>query len=102
MVVLAEVEASDSSRVLATLRGVEAEAVTFGFYPPPPFAIDSTARPLSHELPSSQRFVEKAASLAQAIAVSRSSEAAGAIFPAPVTRNRECVGVGEHQSHHVG
>src|SRR5712672_2967567 len=60
-VVLAEVEASESSRVLAILRGVEAEAVTFGFYPPPPFAIDSTARPLSHELPSSQRFVEKAA-----------------------------------------
>src|SRR5207342_3144849 len=50
-VVLAQVEASDSSRVLAILRGVEAEAVTFGFYPPPPFAIDSTAQPLSHELP---------------------------------------------------
>src|SRR4029453_2561927 len=33
-VVLAEVEASESSRALAILRGVEAEApVTFGFYP---------------------------------------------------------------------
>jgi len=47
-VVLAEVEASESSRVLAILRGVEAEAVTFGFYPPPPFAIDSTARTATH------------------------------------------------------
>ena len=46
-VVLAEVEASESSRVLAILRDVEAEApVTFGFYPPPPFSIESTARPL--------------------------------------------------------
>ena len=50
--VAAEVEASESSRVLAILRGVEAEAppVTFGFYPPPPFSIESTARPLGHEL----------------------------------------------------
>ena len=101
-VVLAEVEASESSRVLAILRGVEAEAVTFGFYPPPPFSIESTARPLSHELPSSQRLVEKAASLAQRNRGQPRSEAAGAIFPAPVTRNRECVGVGEHESHHVG
>ena len=47
-VVLAEVEASESSRVLAILRGVEAEApVTFGFYPPPPFSIESTALPQS-------------------------------------------------------
>ena len=102
-VVLAEVEASESSRVLAILRGVEAEApVTFGFYPPPPFAIESTARPLSHELPSSQRLVEKAASLAQRNRGQPRSEAAGAIFPAPVTRNRECAGMGEHESHHVG
>ena len=44
-VVLAEVEANESSRVLAILRDVEAEApVTFGFYPPPPFSIESTAQ----------------------------------------------------------
>ena len=79
-VVLAEVEASESSRVLAILRGVEAEAVTFGFYPPPPFSIESTARPPSHELPSSQRFVEKAASLAHAIAVSRAAKPRGPSF----------------------
>ena len=79
-VVLAEVEASESSRVLTILRGVEAEVVTFGFYPPPPFAIDPTARPLSHELPSSQRFVEKAANLAHAIEVSRATKPRGPSF----------------------
>ena len=80
-VVLAEVEASESSRVLAILRDVEAEApVTFGFYPPPPFSIESTARPDSHELPSSQRLVEKAASLARAIAVSRAAKPRGPSF----------------------
>src|SRR5262245_15839253 len=78
MFVLAEVEASEASRVLTILRGVEAEApVTFGFYPPPPFSIDATARPLSHELSSSQRLVEKAASLAHAIAVSRAAKPRG-------------------------
>ena len=80
-VVLAEVEASEASRVLAILRGVEAEApVTFGFYPPPPFSIESTAGPLSYELPSSQRLVEKAASLAHAIAVSRAVKPRGPSF----------------------
>src|SRR5206468_3480910 len=80
-VVLAEVEASEASRALAILRGVEAEApVTFGFYPPPPFSIESTARPLSHELPSSQRLVEKAAGLARTIAVSRAPKPRGPSF----------------------
>jgi cellobiose phosphorylase len=81
MVVLAEVEASEASRVLTILRGVEAEApVTFGFYPPPPFSIDPSARPLSHELSSSQRLVEKAASLANAITVSRAAKPRGQSF----------------------
>src|SRR6185369_13150972 len=80
-VVLAEVEASEASRVLAILRGVEAEApVTFGFYPPPPFSIESIAGPPSHELPTSQRLVEKAASLARAIAVSRAAKPRGPSF----------------------
>src|SRR6476620_8541195 len=80
-VVLAEVEASEASRVLAILRGIEAEApVTFGFYPPPPFSVEATTRPLSHELPSSQRLVEKAASLARAIAVSRAAKPRGSSF----------------------
>src|SRR6185312_3241739 len=81
MFVLVEVEASESSRVLAILRDVEAEApVTFGFYPPPPFSIESTARPDSHELSSSQRLVEEAASLAHAIAVSRAAKPRGPSF----------------------
>ena len=80
-VVLAEVEASEASRALALLRDVEAEApVTFGFYPQPPFSVESTARPLSHELPSSQRLVEKAASLAHAIGVSRTAKPRGPSF----------------------
>src|SRR5213083_2856904 len=80
-VVLAEVEASEASRVLAILRDVEAEApVTFGFYPPPPFSVEPSARPLSHELPSSQRLVENAASLASAIAVSRGAKPRGPSF----------------------
>src|SRR5438094_3372686 len=80
-VVLAEVEASEASRLLAILRDVEAEApVTFGFYPQPPFSVESTARPLSHELPSSQRLVEKAASLARAIVVSRAAKPRGPSF----------------------
>src|SRR5213596_3630219 len=80
-VVLAEVEASEASRALALLRDVEAEApVTFGFYPQPPFSVESTARPLSHELPSSQRLVEKAASFAGAIAVSRGAKPRGPSF----------------------
>src|SRR5881398_2443187 len=77
-VVLAEVEASEASRALAILRDVEAEApVTFGFYPLPPFSVEPTARPLSHELPSIQRLVENAASLAGAILVSRVAKLRG-------------------------
>jgi hypothetical protein len=80
-IVLAEVEASEASRALAILRDVEAEApVTFGFYPPPPFSVEPTARPLGHELPSSQRLVENAASLASAIAVSRGAKPRGLSF----------------------
>ena len=80
-VVLAEVGSSEASRVLAILRDVEAETpVTFGFYPPPPFSVESTARPLGHELPSSQRLVENAASLARAIAVNRGAKPRGPSF----------------------
>src|SRR6266446_5270735 len=66
--VVAEVEAGEASRVLAILRGVEAEApVTFGFYPPPPFSVEPTGRPLGHEFPSGQRLVENAAHLEHAL-----------------------------------
>src|SRR5215208_5925006 len=80
-VILVEVEASETSEVLAILREVEAEApVTFGFYPPPPFPSEATARPPSHELFSSRHLVAKAASLAQAITVSRTVKPRGPSF----------------------
>jgi cyclic beta-1,2-glucan synthetase len=80
-VILVEVEASEASRVLAILRGVEAEApVTFGFYPPPPFPVEPTTRPLGHELPSSQRLIENAARLAHETAVSRQAKPRGLSF----------------------
>ena len=78
---MAEVKASETSRVLAILRDVEAEApVTFAFHPPPPFSIESSTRPLGHELPSSQRLAENAARLAHAIAVSREAKPRGPSF----------------------
>jgi len=80
-VVLAEVDANKASRVLAILRDVEAEApVTFGFYPPPPFSVEPSPRPLGPELPSTQRLVENAARLARAIAVSRAAKPRGPSF----------------------
>ncbi|MGE5213398.1 MAG: GH36-type glycosyl hydrolase domain-containing protein [Nitrospirota bacterium] len=80
-VVLAEVEASEASRVLAILRGVEIEApVTFGFYPPPPFSVEPDVPQLGHELPSGQRLVENAARLAHAITVSRRAKPRGPSF----------------------
>src|SRR5207247_9722883 len=55
-VVLAEIRATETSRLLAIMRDVEAEApVTFAFHSPPHFRFKSSARPLGHELPSGQR-----------------------------------------------
>src|SRR3989440_415540 len=79
--VVAEVEAGEASRVLAILRGAEAEApVTFGFYPPPPFSVERTGRPLGHEFPSGQRLVENAAHLARVIVVGRGAKPRGPSF----------------------
>ena len=45
-IVLAEVKATETSRVVAILRDVEAEApVTFAFHPPPPFPVRLDRRP---------------------------------------------------------
>jgi cellobiose phosphorylase len=80
-VVMAEVEASETARVVVILRDVEAEApVTFGFYPPPPFSIESTTRRLSDERPSTQRLLENAARLAGSILVSRETQPRGPSF----------------------
>src|SRR5882724_9020214 len=79
--VMAEVEASETARVLVILRDVEAEApVTFGFYPPPPFSVESARRPLWEERPSSQRLLENAARLAGSILVSRDTQPRGQSF----------------------
>ena len=91
MLVVAEVEASETARVLVILRDVEAEApVTFAFHSPPPFRFESTARPLGHELPSIQRLMENAARLARAI------------LSAATARSRERAGMGKRESHDVG
>src|SRR5438094_2322686 len=80
-VVLAEVNATDTSRLLSILRDVETEApVTFAFHSPPHFRFKSSARPLGHELPSGQRLAENAARLAHEIPVSREAKARGPSF----------------------
>jgi cellobiose phosphorylase len=80
-VVLAEVRATETSRLLAILRDVETEApVTFAFNSPPPFRFKSSARPLGHELPSAQRLAENAARLAHEIQVSRERKPGGPSF----------------------
>src|SRR5438067_1653870 len=80
-VVLAEVRATETSRLLAIMRDVEAEApVTFAFHSPPHFRFKSSARPLGHELPSGQRLAENAARLAHEIPVSREAKARGPSF----------------------
>src|SRR5213082_3138447 len=80
-VVLAEVRATETSRLLAIMRDVEAEApVTFAFHSPPHFRFKSSARPLGHELPSGQRLAENAARLAHEIRVSREAKARGPSF----------------------
>ncbi|HEY2713044.1 MAG TPA: glucoamylase family protein, partial [Chthoniobacterales bacterium] len=79
--VMAEVEASGTTRVLVILRDVEAEApVTFAFRSPPHFSVESTAQPLWDERPSSQRLSENAAQLARSISVSREAQARGRSF----------------------
>ncbi len=79
--VLAEVKATETSRLLAILRDVESETpVTFALHPPPPFRFKSSARPLGHELPSSQRLAENAEHLAHELAVSREAKPRGPSF----------------------
>ena len=80
-VVLSEVKAIETSRLLTILRDVETEApVTFAFHPPAPFRFKSSARPLGHELPSSQRLTENAERLAHELAVNREVKPRGPSF----------------------
>ena len=80
-VVLSEVKAIETSRLLTILRDVETEApVTFAFHPPAPFRLKSSARPLGHELPSSQRLTENAERLAHELAVNHEAKPRGPSF----------------------
>jgi len=80
-VVMAEVEATETARVLEILRDVEAEVpVTFAFHSPPPFSAESTTRRLREERPSIQRLSENAAHLASSTLVSRDAQPRGQSF----------------------
>src|SRR5262245_38688008 len=80
-VVMAEIEANETARVLSILRDVEADApVTFGFHSPSRFSGASTRQPLWDERPSSQRLSENAAHLAHSMSVSREAHPRGQSF----------------------
>ncbi len=66
-VVMVEVPASQTARVVTILRGVEDEPVTFAFHAPPTFDFEPEAQLLRHDPPSSQRLAERAVRLAQSI-----------------------------------
>jgi len=79
--VMAEVEASETARVLVIFRDVEAEApVTFAFHSPSSFSVESSTQPLWDERPSSQRLSENATQLARSLAVSREAQPRGRSF----------------------
>ena len=79
--VLAEVKAGETSRLLTILRDIGAEApVTFVFHSPPPFHFDISARAPGQERPPGQRLAENAANLAHSIPVNRDATARGPSF----------------------
>ena len=81
MVVLAEVEAGDTERLLAVLRNVGTEPpATFAFHPPASFAFTTPTRLLWPERPSNQRLAENAARLAHEITVNREAKPRGPSF----------------------
>ncbi len=81
MMVLAEVEAGETERLLAVLRDVSTEPpVTFAFHPPAAFPFATTTRLLWPERPSTQRLAENAARLAHEISVSREAKPRGPSF----------------------
>jgi len=65
-VVMAEVRAEETARVVANLRAVQGEPpVTFAFHAPSAFDFEPETTLLRNEAPSSQRLAEKAVRLAQ-------------------------------------
>ena len=80
-IVLAEVKAGETSRLLTILRDIgPAPLVTFAFHSPPPFPFDASAPVPGQERPSSQRLAENAARLAHSISVSRQTRPRGPSF----------------------
>ncbi|HEY2713219.1 MAG TPA: glucoamylase family protein [Chthoniobacterales bacterium] len=81
VIVLAEVRARETSRVLAIIGDVAAgEVVTFAFPPPAGNRLEATVTSLWSEQLSSQRLAETAALLAPSIPVSRKVKPLGASF----------------------
>ena len=69
-VVLVEVEAGETGRVVTVLREVDGEApVTFVFHPPAKFDFESEEQLFRKEFSSSQRLAEKAIRLAQSMTI---------------------------------
>jgi cyclic beta-1,2-glucan synthetase len=80
-IVIAEVETSETPRLVAILRDVVTEAsVTFAFHSPPHFTTELPTRPLWQEPPSSQLLGENATYLAGSISVSREAKPRGHSF----------------------
>jgi cellobiose phosphorylase len=79
-IVMAEVKASEAARVLAVLRDVEADSVTFAFPAPPPFSVQSTTQPLWQERSSSRRLSENATRLADSLKIGRDVQPRGKSF----------------------
>ncbi|HVI82570.1 MAG TPA: glucoamylase family protein [Chthoniobacterales bacterium] len=79
--VLAEVKADETSRLLTILRNIGAAApVTFAFRSPRPFPVETSARAPDQERPSSQRVAENAGRLAHSMSVSRQTRPRGPSF----------------------
>jgi cellobiose phosphorylase len=80
-IVIAELEADETARMLPILRDIEAEApVTFAFHSPPPFSVEPSTQPPWDERPSSQRLSENATRIARSITVSRQVRPRGRSF----------------------
>ncbi len=81
MMVLAEVEAGETARLLAILRNAGTEPpLTFAFHPSASFPFEAPTRLLWSERPSTQRLADNATRLAHDITVSRGTKPRGPSF----------------------
>ncbi len=76
--VVTELAADAGARALPILRDIEGDPpVTYAFHSPSTFAFTPTAKLLRKEAPSGQRLADKAAELAQSIAIQKGQPAGG-------------------------